>query len=58
MVSSLLVDTIADPIGALQDLYKELTDATARDAFPEHVASHFSGIFATHTALAEVRRSV
>ena len=51
-----LVDSIVNPTGALQDLCKELEDATAWDAFPEQVASHFSGIFVTHIVLADVSR--
>ncbi|KIY67975.1 hypothetical protein CYLTODRAFT_375033 [Cylindrobasidium torrendii FP15055 ss-10] len=51
MVSALPTDAISDPILALKDLHKKNKDDAA---FPDRVASHFSGIFASPVALEEI----
>ncbi|KAF9037006.1 hypothetical protein BDZ89DRAFT_1061703 [Hymenopellis radicata] len=53
MVSSLLVDAIANPTEALQELYKDLKDNDP-DAFFDRVFPHFSSIFSSPGALSEI----
>jgi hypothetical protein len=54
MVSSLLVEALSSPTDALLSFY-DTYDHDAINEFPKAVAKHFSDIFRTDEALAEVR---
>jgi hypothetical protein len=52
MVSSLLVDALRDPSGAIADLYTPVTNGD----FAAVVTKHFSEVFQTRTAFDQASR--
>ena len=59
MVSSLLVDALADPCAVLESLYDDFKkgENDAASDFPSLVAKHFANVFESNDALNQVRSS-
>jgi hypothetical protein len=57
MVSSLLVDALADPCSVLDSLYDDYQNGSKNETpdFPSFVSKHFSSVFESADAMEQVR---